>query len=379
MTKLFILLFSATLLLVSCGKKTQETKPIRKDVTETVFASGILEARGTYSLTAEADGYLVKINFNEGDVVQKGFVLAELDNKESGFNKESAAALYNIAQSNTSTNAPALAQAKTAIDIAKQKMEQDALQEQRYKRLWENNSIAKVDYENALLTYNNSKSNYEAALESYKKLQQDAQQQLISNKATKQVSNIVLSKNNIRAVVSGKVYKKFKEEGDFVKTGDIIATIGDADFIYAKVNVDESNIGKIKIGQDANIQLNTNKDKVYKGKVAEINPSFDEATQSFISKIYLTDTLHFTIVNTQLQTNIIIGIQKNALLIPRNYIDFGGFVQIKNQKEKTKVQTAFVSGDWVQVLSGIDDNAVLITDNLAGNTVKTSEAGSQYK
>ena len=50
--------------LQSCGKKSEETKPIRKDITKTVFASGILEAKNTYNLTAQADGYLVAINFN---------------------------------------------------------------------------------------------------------------------------------------------------------------------------------------------------------------------------------------------------------------------------------------------------------------------------
>jgi len=41
-------------------EKTEETTPIRKDVTETVFASGVLEANNTYSLTAQTDGYLSK-------------------------------------------------------------------------------------------------------------------------------------------------------------------------------------------------------------------------------------------------------------------------------------------------------------------------------
>ena len=83
-----IIAIAAITILSACGKKTQETKPIRKNITETVFASGILEAKNTYSLTAQADGYLVAVNFTEGDIVEAGKVLAVVDNKESGFNKE---------------------------------------------------------------------------------------------------------------------------------------------------------------------------------------------------------------------------------------------------------------------------------------------------
>ena len=48
-------------------------------------------------------------------------------------------------------------------------------------------------------------------------------------------------------------------------------------------------------------------------------------------------------------------------------------------KEKTKISTSIISNQWVQVLSGINENTVLITENVAENNIKTSEAGSQMK
>jgi multidrug efflux pump subunit AcrA (membrane-fusion protein) len=366
-------------LLTSCGKKTQETKPIRKDVIETVFASGILEAKNTYTLKAQTDGYLSAVNFEEGNFVSVGKILAIVDNKENGLNQESARELYDIAQNNAQNNAPVLLQAQNSIQINKQKMEQDYVQFQRYKKLWDSNSIAKIDFENTELQYNTSKSNYENSLESYKQLKIQANQQVISNKVAKDVNSVALNKNQIKAVKSGKVFKKYKQIGDYVTRGEAIALIGEPTNIYAKVNIDESNIGKIKVGQEALIQLNTDKDKAYKATVAEIYPAFDDATQSFICKLTFNEPLDFTIVNTQLQSNITVGISKNALLIPRNFVDFGGNVQIKDQKEKVKITTKFASSDWVQVLSGISDNTILITENVAANKTATSEVGSQFK
>jgi multidrug efflux pump subunit AcrA (membrane-fusion protein) len=374
-----ILSIATACLLTACGKKTQETTPIRKDVIETVFASGILEAKNTYTLKAQTDGYLSAVNFEEGNIVNSGQVLAVVDNKESGFNQESAKDLFDIAQNNTQSNAPALLQAQNAINLNKQKMELDFVQLQRYKKLWEDNSIAKIDLENSELQFKTSKTNYESSLENYKQLKQQAEQQVISNKAVKEVNTIVLGKNQIKAQKSGKIYKKYKQIGDYVTRGEAIALIGEPSEIYAKVNIDESNINRIKVGQEALVRLNTNKDKTYRGTVAEIYPAFDENTQSFICKITFNEALDFTIVNTQLQSNITVATTKNALLIPRNFVDFGGNVEIKGKKEKVKITTKFASSDWVQVLSGITDNTILITDNLADNKTVTSEVGSQLK
>lgn len=368
MKHILIYIFILAAMLMSCGKKTEETKPIRKDVTETVFASGVLEANNTYNLVAQNDGYLITINFNEGDIISKGRTLAVIDNKENNINTQGSNELLTIAQNNTQSNAPLLMQAKNNVEIAKRKMEQDAVQEQRYKKLWDENSISKIDYENIQLAYKTSKGNYDIAVENLKKLQNDANQQLVNTKISNKINRIIANKNNIIAVTNGKVYQKLKQQGDFVKKGDVIAVIGDPNFIYAKINVDEGNIGKIKINQDVTVQLNTNNSKTYKAVVYEIAPSFDAVTQSFICKLRFTEPLDFSIVKTQLQANIILGEQKNALLIPRNYIDYGGFVQEKGKKEKTKIETRFISNQWVQVLSGIDDKAVLVTENLSKQT-----------
>ena len=369
----------AVVILSSCGKKTEETKPIRKDVVETVFASGFLEANNTYNLVALNEGYLSAIFYEEGDIIKKGSIMAIIDNKENHINTQSANELWNMAHNNTQHTAPLLAQAKANIELTKQKMDQEAVLLHRYQRLWENNSIAKVDYENAVMAWNTSKTNYESAVEHFKKLKSDADQSLINNNTAKRINSIVENKNKITALVDGKIYEKKKQTGDFVKKGDVIAVIGDPSFIYGKLNVDESSIDKIKIGQEASVKLNTNKDKTYKAIVYEISPSFDENSQSFICKLRFLDSLDFTIIKTQLQANIITGTSKNALLIPRNYIDFGGFVQVKGESQKRKVITKFISNHYVQVLQGIDANTILITEETGGGEQSTdNELAGKY-
>lgn len=373
-----IIPLAAVISLSACGKKTQEIKPIRKDVTETVFASGILEANGSYNLTAQTDGYLIQVPFKEGDLVGEGDVLALIDNKQNNWSDKSSTALYEIARQNTNANAPSLVQAKNNSALAKQKMELDSVLFFKYKILLESNSISKSDFDNSKIQYQTSTANYWNTLENYNQMKQQAKQTLITNEAQKEINKILSNNNQIIAVVNGKVYKKFKQKGDYVRKGDVIASIGDANFIYAKVSIDEGNIERVKVGQEAIVKLNVNKTKTYQGTVSEILPSFDESTQSFTCKIIINEPLHFSIVNTPLQSNIVVAKTEDALLIPSNYIDFGGYVEVKGKKEKVKLVTKFVSSEWVQVLSGISEKDVLITANIKENNLTTSEVGAQF-
>jgi HlyD family secretion protein len=366
-------LLLATILIMSCGKKMEETTPIKKEITETVFASGLLEADDAYNLTAQIDGYVQQMNFEEGQDVNKGAVLVTIENKESAVNVSSASELLDIAVSNTNANAPILQQAQASIEIAKQKMELDAVQVDRYKRLWEANSVAKIEYENMLLSYKNAKLNYESAIENLGKLKRDAHQQVVNQKAQKQINQIGASKNYIKSVANGRVYKKLKQVGDFVRRGDAIAIIANSKNIYAKINVDESNISKLLVGQKAIVQLNTQKDKTYNAVIAEILPQYDEVSKSYLCKLKFTDTLNFSIVNTPLQSNIIIGTPQQAILIPKRFLDFNNEVQIKGKKEKTKVVTKIISSNWVQITSGIS-----LSDVLINNTGSSSSPTPAY-
>lgn len=349
------------LLLSSCGQQTEEVKPVRKELTETVYASGILEASDTYTLKAQSEGFLTELDFRENDLVRKGQLLAVIDNKQSQLNTRNASELYEIARANTISNAPALAAARNSITSAREKMELDSIQEMRYRRLWEANSIARSDYDRVLLQYKNARTSYANAIEYLNELQQEARRTLIINQGQKDVNHVSLSFNEVRALFDGRVYYRHKQRGDHVMKGDPIATIGNPNLIYAKISVDEGSIAKIKIGQEAVVRLNVDNDRTYRAKVTEILPAFNETSQSFACKLQLSDSLAFRVINTQLQANIITGSRPNALVIPRRFLNYGNTVTIKGQNEPVPVKTGIAGSDWVEILGGIDDNTVLVT------------------
>ncbi len=358
-TKNILMLALATLtLLAGCGKKYSQTKPEIKDITETVFASGVLVPENQYYLTAQTEGYLIEVNFKEGDIVEKNELLAVIDNQTSVANLTGSNQLLHIAKTNLSPDAPTFKQLEININAAKEKMLQDSLQYQRYKQLYASKSVSKLEFETIGLTYENSNANYLALLENFRLQKQLAEQQYVTQKIQSDVNNVSAGNNKLRAIIEGKVYKKLKQLGDYVKRGDVIAIIGSPVNLYAELSIDEANISKIKLNQPTLIQLNTDKTKIYNAIISEIYPSFNIETQSFLCKATFTDSLDFLISGTQIQANIIIAQKKDVLVIPRKYLDFGNTVMLKNG-DKISIETGFISNDWVEIINGLDTNTVI--------------------
>ncbi len=359
--KLLLLCGVGIMSLPSCGVAYEETQPIRKPITITVFASGTLEARNQYELTARADGYLDRIFFEENEEVAEGQLLAVIDNRQNLLEAERSERLYQIAKSNANQNAPLLVQAKNTVSLSYEQMLQDSLMATKYQVLSEAKAVAAVEYEHKHLKYKSSLKEYQNALQQYEWQKKAAEEQLVINKSQKEVNQTLSSYNQLRAVSNAKVFRKLKEEGDFVRQGETIAIMGDASRLFARVEIDEQSISKIAVGQEALIELNTEKGKSYQAKVVEILPTFDESSQSFTAKLAFSEPIAFSILNTQLQANIIIDEVDEALLIPRRFLGYGDEVMLKGEQEPRVIETKIVSSKWVQVTSGLDEKDIILT------------------
>jgi len=354
---LFLLLTLSTL--VSCGTK-EEGKPVVQDIKELVFASGELEWDNSYNLTAQTDGILVNATFDVGNKVTENQIIASIDNKTNENNTASAKDLVVISKENLTENAPALQQLQQNIKFAESKYQQDKTQAERYKRLYDSQSIAKVEYENMQLAAENSLSQLNALKKQYQQVLQQSKQSYINTENQLKNNQVVLGYNKLVVPQKGTIIKKLKFSGDYVKKGDVIAVIADENKVEGVLNVDENSIGKVKIGQTVFVQLNTNKNEVYNAKISEILAAFDEQTQSFICKVIFDKPLNTSLYGTQLEANILVGEKKNALLIPRNFLGFGNKVMIKGKDEAIIVKTGIVSTEYVEILDGITKEDVLL-------------------
>lgn len=347
------------LTIFSCNNQKEE-KPIRQDIKELVFASGQLEWDDSYNLTAQTDGVLQNVTFEVGTTVNKGNVIANIDNKTNEINTQTAQEQLVISNENLTDNSPALQQLQQNIQFAESKYQQDKVQEARYKRLYESQSVAKVEYENIQLNSKNSLANLNALKKQASQILQNAKQQQIATKGQLKNNRVIQNYNSIVVTEGGTVIKKYKTTGDFVRKGEVIATIANSNKLEAVLNVDENSIGKVKVGQSVFVSLNSNKTDIINGKISEILTAFDEKSQSFICKVIFDKSIQNSIFGTQLEANILVGEKKNALLIPRSYVGFGNKVNVKGKDEYVIIKPGIISTEYVEVLSEIGENDVIL-------------------
>lgn len=358
----YIFFLLSTAFTFSCkNKENTDVKPVVQDIQEWVFAPGQIEWDETYNITAQTDGILLNADYDIGTVVKKGSIIAMINNQSNVINTTTSAEQLVIANENLTSNAPALQQLKQNISFAEAKYKQDKSLAERYERLYKSESIAKIEFENAQLTAENSLSNLNALRKQYDLLLQQAKQQKIVTKGQLKNNQVIQSYNKITIVSDGTIIKKYKSSGDYVRKGDIIAMVANPNKLEIVLTIDESSIHRVKLGQETKIQLNTDKTKTYTGKVNEIFSAFDNVTQSFICKILLTDTLPnaSNIYGTPLEGNILVGEKKSALLIPREYMGYGNKVMLKGRDSALIIKTGIVSTDYVEVLEGIAADDVL--------------------
>lgn len=353
---IFILL---TPFIFSCSND-KEIKPINQDIKELIFASGQLEWDDSYNLTAQTDGVLQNAKFEIGYNATKGKIIATIENKTNEINTRTAKEQLAISYENLTEKSPQIQQLKQNIQFAENKYNQDKLQVERYKKLYETQSIAKVELENIQLNASNSLSSLNALKKQMLQIYQQAKQQQISAHGQVLNNQIIKNYNSIVVTESGTVIKKLKNNGDYVKKGEIIATIANQSKVEAVLNVDENSIVKVKLGQTVFVQLNTNKNTTYNGKITEILSAFDEQSQSFICKVTFEKPFINSLFGTQLEANILVGEKKNALLVPRNYVGFGNKVNVKGKDEYVIIKPGIISTEYVEVLEGLSKNDVLL-------------------
>lgn len=353
-TRLFLLLT-----LVACGGN-KGVKPKVQDIKELVFASGSLAWKNSYNLTAQTDGILNGLDFEVGDSFEKGQFVAQIDNPINTINTETTQEQLAISLQNLTPNSPALQQLQQNIQFAEAKYKQDKIQAERLERLYKSQSASKLDFENATLNAESSLTNLNALKKNYAQLQQQAQQNYIATKGQLKANEVVEKYNKLSVPQTGTVIQKLKSNGDYVRKGDVIAVLADPKLLEVVLNVDETSIGKIKLGQKVFVKLNTDISTIYEAKITEILAAFDEKSQSFICKAIFEEPLKMALYGTQLEANILTSEKKNALLIPRDLMDFGNRVNVKGKKESVTLKTGVISSEYVEVLEGISKEDVLL-------------------
>jgi RND family efflux transporter MFP subunit len=351
-----LLLPTIIILLSSCNTKEETTHPIVQNITESVYASGIVKSKSQYEVFSTVNGIIQKINVTEGDMVHKGDVLITLINETPKLNTENArlAATY----SSVPYNLDQLNEFKERIHLARVKMQNDSTLFRRQQNLWAQDIGSRNELEQRELAWKNAVTTYQSALLQYKELRKQinfAAQQSLKNLA---VSTSITNDYFIRANQDGKVYCMLKEPGEMVNTQTPIAVIGDANEFMMELQVDEYDIGEIMRGQKVFVGMDSYKGQVFEAIVTKIDPMMNDRSRSFIVEASFMSQPPKLYPNLTVEANILIRTKENALTIPRTYLVDESYVLLKNG-EKRKVITGLKDYQHVEIISGLSKEALI--------------------
>lgn len=342
---------------ISCKKNVEKVHASRENISESVYASGILKSKNQYQVYANAIGTIQDVFVTEGDLVKRGAPLIAISNETSRLNTENAklAADY----SDYHSNSDKLEEFNNNITLAKNKMLNDSLLLARQKVLWSQEIGSKLEMEQRELAFDNSKTNYEASLIRYNDLKRQIALSSEQSKNNLRISRKMENDFTVKSEVDGKVYLVYKEKGEMVNTQTPIAIIGDANDFILELQVDEYDIVNVKMGQKVIVTLDSYKGQVFEAVVNKVNPILNDRTKTSTVEAYFTNQPAILYPNLTLEANIVIQTKENVLTLPRKFV-LKDDVVVKENGDSIKIKTGLKDYQKVEIISGISEKDELV-------------------
>jgi len=350
---LFFVLIASTFLFPGCGKKRESTHSTSGNITEAVYASGKIKARGQYQVFPTVSGILSKVWVKAGDTVVRNQPLFSMEDRSSELNSENARLALELSKTNSQTGSDKLQELQENIRLAKQKYLLDSNLFLRQKNLWDQKIGTRLEYDQRKLAFESSRSAWRTATNRWKQariqLKNESERALVTFKQTRKQN----ADFEIRSQLTGIVYDVVKTEGDLVNPQIPLAVVGKQNDWYLELEVSENDITRIMPGQRVEVTLDGYRDQVFEAVISEIHPLLNERTRNFRVDALFRKTPPRIFPNMNVEANVVIRIKKQALLIPRKYLLSGNKVLLKNGDFK-EVKVGLKDFQKVEVLAGLD-------------------------
>jgi HlyD family secretion protein len=274
------------------------------DLVSTISASGEVKPKKNINISANVPGRIVKIGVVEGQEVKKGDFLLKLDSTQYEANAERDRALIQSYRSQ-------LIQSE-----ARMKREQNTYE--RQKQLFDSKLVSEEQLESAKVQYDISRAEVEG-------IRHQIQQAEASLKSTLDS----LSKTVYNSPIDGIITSLRVEEGEVAiigtmnNPGTVLMTIADLSEMEVEVEVDETDVIGVRIGQTADVKVDALPTQVLKGTVTEIGSSAIEKltttqqeSRDFLVKVTLNNPPQSLKPGLSASADIITAEKKGVLAIP---------------------------------------------------------------
>ena len=359
------------------GTKIDPSKLVKVekgDLAKSVVATGKVTPITKVEVKSKASGIVKKLMVEYGDKVKRGQLLAQLDKDEIQ---------AQVDQSRAALQAAEASLASSEADSERAMVDAEGPDVPLLKRQYERAEEMAKDGVVSASALDDADRNYKMALN--KQNVAKAQVQVLKAKirqsqaeVAKDQANLAqleeqLSYTDIVSPIDGIVLSRDVEMGDAVSSilvlgssATLVMTLGDTSQVYVKGKVDESDIGKVYLGQPARIKVESFKDKTFYGKVTKISPMGVEKDNVTTFEVRVSINNPGGELKAEMTANaeIILEEHKNVLQIPEGAIlydkDKQASVEVpdskaKDGKRKVAVNIGISNGAKTELISGLKE------------------------
>ncbi|MBI3994376.1 MAG: efflux RND transporter periplasmic adaptor subunit [Nitrospirae bacterium] len=299
------------------------------DILDRIAARGKVEARTTVDLAGKIDGRIQAIAAKEGEGVAQGQIVIRMDDEY----------------------------AMASVNQARAELKEAELNYSRSRRLLETRAVSKAEFDRAAAKRDLARAHLEMA-------------------------EALLSDMSIASPIPGRVIAKYREAGESVTAGIPIMTIADVSTVRVRAEIDEDDVGRLALGQEAAIHSDAYPGRIFTGKVIEIgeqvgkrvikleDPSKISDSKILEAKIDLAEPVMIELkLGMTVDVKIDVVRRDRVLKIPRRAIqrdEKGAYVQVvKDNRHRSlpEIRRVVLGGmdPWdVEVLQGLNEKEKVV-------------------
>jgi HlyD family secretion protein len=240
----------------------------KRDLEALVSASGKIQPKRQVNISANTMGRVTRLAVEEGQRVKQGEFLLEIDPRSLTGQLQRGRAGVEAARSSLQQSRTLVEQARATLELAEQNLK-------RQQELWKEGLTTRENLDRA----QNEVDVRQAELRARQQDVQTREQQIRQEEAGLETTRYNLSQIIIESPMDGLVTRRNIEQGENVvvgtmnNAGTVLLTIADMSVIEAEVEVDETDIPNVALGQRAKVTIDAVEGKTFTGRVTEIGNS----------------------------------------------------------------------------------------------------------
>jgi HlyD family secretion protein len=311
-------------------------------VDEEILITGSLRPKEQVDVMPKATGRVIRLSLQVGDSVSTGALVAELEDEELRQQVNRAQAAVEVSRASLAQRQAELVNAQADI--------------RRAENLFKEKLIARQEFEARQTAYKVVETQVQFA----RAQERQAQAELNELK-------IRLGQTKVFAPMSGIVAKRYVDVGALVNPANAIINIVNLSTMVTMASVPEREVGKLRVGSRALVEVDAFGSQRFTGRIARIAPVLDPATRTATVEVEIPNPNHSLKAEMFVRVTIDLANQREAVLIPREALVYRGqqpgvyVMQEERRPVFRNIETGLTRGDEVEVLANLDAGTRIIT------------------